>query len=126
MIARLLLAVPAAALLGAAPLPAPQGQGEPEAVESGEPVNCIPVRRIRNTRVRSDRVIDFQVSNREFYRNELPHDCPGLGFERRISYQVRTSSLCSVDTVTVLESSLQRGATCGLGTFQPMKTVAAK
>ena len=73
----------------------------------------------------SDRVIDFVMRGgargRRVYRNTLPSDCPGLGFERRISYTTSLSQLCSADLITVFTTApVQRGATCGLGPFQPV------
>ena len=55
-------------------------------------------------------------------RNTLPYSCPSLGFEERFTYSVTNGELCAVDTITVLESAggLSRGATCGLGNFQPV------
>jgi len=87
----------------------------------GEPVNCIPLRSIRETRVRDDSTIDFYMAGRRVYRNRLPLPCPSLGFEERFSYSTSLSQLCSVDSITVLYSSPpQRGASCGLGKFQPI------
>ncbi len=98
----------------------------PEATPDGEPVNCIRASQIDRTVVHSDSVIDFHMKGRKVYRNELPSACPGLGFNRTIQYEVRANDLCSVDTITVLETpGLMRGATCGLGTFQPVTLTPA-
>ncbi len=96
-------------------------------VANGQAVDCIPIRSIRNSNVRDDRTIDFQVSNRKIYRNTLPQSCPSLGFEKRFSYRTSLSQLCSVDIITVLTNygpGLQPGASCGLGQFQPMEKPA--
>ena len=96
-------------------------------VAKGEPVDCINIRSIRSSRVRDDRTIDFEVSNRKIYRNTLPNSCPNLGFEKRFSYRTSISQLCSVDIITVLWNvgpGLQPGASCGLGKFQPMEKPA--
>lgn len=91
------------------------------AVKSGEPVDCIETSRIRSTEVRGDNVIDFELIGGGVYRNVLPAACPALGFEERFSYKTSTSRLCSIDTVTVLDSpGLTAGPTCGLGNFQPI------
>jgi hypothetical protein len=69
------------------------------------------------------------MGNRKIYRNTLPNSCPTLGFEKRFSYRTSLSQLCSVDIITVLYnvgSSLQPGASCGLGKFQPMERPARK
>jgi len=88
---------------------------------AGKPVNCVPIRSIRETRVRDDSTIDFYMAGRRVYRNRLPLPCPGLGFEEGFSYSTSLSQLCSVDIITVLYSSpAQRGTSCGLGKFQPI------
>jgi hypothetical protein len=87
----------------------------------GKAESCIPLHTIRNTRVRSDSVIDFYTHGRKVYRNTLPHSCPQLGFEERFSYQTSLSQLCSTDIITVLTGpGISRGASCGLGQFQPV------
>ena len=93
----------------------------PDATPTGKPQSCIPLYAIRNTEVRSDRVIDFITSGGRAYRNVLPQDCPTLGFEERFSYETSLSQLCSTDIITVLYTSpVSRGPSCGLGTFQPV------
>lgn len=91
--------------------------------EGAAPVDCIQLQQIRNSNVRSDSVIDFQMSNGRVYRNTLPNSCPQLGFERRFAYKTSLSQLCSVDIITVLTNigpGISRGASCGLGKFQEM------
>lgn len=111
----------ATALLLAAPVAAGKQKPIPAATPSGNPVNCVPLRQIRETRVRSDQVIDFYMNGRKVYRNELPIACPQLGFEQRFAYRTSIGQLCSVDTITVLVGTgIQRGVTCGLGNFQPV------
>jgi hypothetical protein len=93
-----------------------------EARPVGAPVDCLPVRMIRNTRVLSDTVIDFHTSGGRVCRNRLDQDCPGLGFEERFSYRTSTDRLCSVDAITVLQVGGQpAGASCGLGSFQQVQ-----
>ena len=92
------------------------------AVKDGEPVDCIETTRIRSTDVHGDGVIDFELNGGKVYRNVLPVACPSLGFDERFAYKTSISRLCSVDTITVLQSpGLSPGPTCGLGTFQPVK-----
>ena len=90
---------------------------------SGKAVDCVPLRQINNTRVRDDKTIDFHMLGGKIYRNTLPHSCPGLGFEEKFMYKTSLSQLCSVDIITVLTDAggLSRGASCGLGKFQPME-----
>jgi hypothetical protein len=94
----------------------------PNATPTGPAVSCVTSSRISETRVRSDRVIDFVMNNRKVYRNTLPNSCPGLGFNETILYKTQTNELCSVDIITVLQQpGLTRGASCGLGQFQPVE-----
>ncbi len=114
-----------AALAGSALAPAAARPLKPEQEAkiqpAGEPVNCIEPSRIRETRVRDDKTIDFYMQNRQVYRNTLPQSCPELGFEERFGYTTSINQLCSVDIIHVLHSSPPlRGASCGLGKFQPI------
>ena len=113
----LLIALAAAAI--AAPVAA-RDTGVPAATPNGKPIDCVRLNDVRETHVRSDQVIDFEMRDRKILRNTLPYACPSLGFEERFTYSVSNGELCSVDTITVLQSSADRGATCGLGNFQPV------
>lgn len=95
----------------------------PEAVVEGEAVDCIQLSHIRDSRVHSNNVIDFHMNNGQVYRNTLPNACPQLGFEEAFSYKTSLSKLCSVDIITVIRKGggPMQGASCGLGTFQPVK-----
>jgi hypothetical protein len=91
---------------------------------AGPAKSCIPIAQIRETRVRDDRTIDFVMNGRTVYRNTLPSPCPELGVERRFGYETSLSQLCSTDIVTVLRTGpVYRGASCGLGQFQPVTGV---
>jgi hypothetical protein len=95
----------------------------PAATPAGEPRNCVPITQLRESLVRSDRVIDFRTTGGRdrFYRVTLPQSCPGLGFERRFSYATSLSQLCAQDIITVLyQTGPVRGASCGLAPFQPV------
>jgi hypothetical protein len=89
--------------------------------ETGPAENCIQLVRIRDTRVRDDQTIDFNLVDGSVWRNRLPYECPGLGFEERFAYRTSLTQLCNVDTITVLHSDGSRGASCGLGQFQPVE-----
>ena len=100
---------------------APAADRVPVAMPAGESRNCIPLAQIRRTAVRDDRTIDFFTGGGRVYRNVLPSACPQLGFERRFAYGTSLGELCSTDMITVLfEAPLMRGASCGLGKFQPV------
>jgi hypothetical protein len=114
-----------AAILFAAALGAPADSKKretPVATPTGAPVSCLTLSQIRETRVRDDRTIDFYTSGGKVYRNTLPNNCPELGFNEGFSYSTSINQLCSVDIITVLRRAggLQRGASCGLGKFQPV------
>lgn len=93
----------------------------------GEPVNCLPIQSIRESRVRDDWTIDFRTNNNRWYRNTLPNRCNGLGFERAFSYATSLSQVCNVDIITVIANTggpgpINRGS-CGLGQFTPVELV---
>jgi hypothetical protein len=88
---------------------------------AGKAVSCIPIRQIRESRVRDDQTIDFYMNGKTVYRNVLPNSCSSLGFEQRFSYKTSLSQLCSTDIITVLHSpGITPGVSCGLGQFQPV------
>jgi hypothetical protein len=114
----------ATALLSLAGMAGAKGRDIPAATPNGEAVNCLSIPQIRETRVRSDSVIDFYTAGGKVYRNTLPNSCPSLGFEQRFAYETSLSQLCNVDIISVLQSfggDLRRGASCGLGKFQPVQ-----
>jgi hypothetical protein len=92
------------------------------AVPAGPTTDCVELNRIKSTQVLSDRIIDFEMRDGRVLRNVLPGSCPGLAFNEGFSYSTSLSRLCSVDIITVLERAggLRRGASCGLGPFQPV------
>ena len=92
----------------------------------GEAENCVSIAQIRNTRVRDDRTIDFEMTGTRVYRNTLPASCPRLGFEEAFTYSTSISRLCNTEIIYVLESTggdLRRGAGCGLGDFVPVEYI---
>jgi len=117
--------VPILAALALATIAAPGAASDrdevPAATPDGEPRDCVPLRSLRESLVRSDRVIDFRISGNRYYRVTLPQACPGLNFERRFAYKTSLSVLCAQDIITVLQSPPpSRGASCGLAPFQPV------
>ncbi len=101
----------------------------PAAPPAGPSRNCVPITQLRDSLVRSDRVIDFRTTGGRdrYYRVTLPQSCPGLGFERRFSYATSIGQLCAQDIITVLyqDGGLTRGASCGLAPFQPVTITRA-
>jgi hypothetical protein len=127
-----LIALPAALLAGCATTSTPVASTTPAsapvvaaAVDNSK--SCISLRSIRESRVRSDSIIDFIMNDGKTYRNTLPFSCPALGFERAYSYETSLSQLCSVDIITVITQGAgpARGASCGLGKFVPYTPVPA-
>ncbi len=114
------IALAAAALLAASgslyaadPAPAPA---------SPEAKNCIPLSSIRDTKVLDDSTILFNMNGGETLVNHLPHRCGGLGSEKAFGYETSLSELCSTDIIWVVRQTAgrpERGASCGLGKFEP-------
>ena len=104
----------------------PQSKAPPVEV-LGEAVDCVTISRIRDTVVHDDYTIDFKLSGGEIFRNTLPYRCPQLGFEESFGYEADIDALCSVDTITVIQSGASgRGPRCGLGKFVPIKYPEAR
>jgi hypothetical protein len=118
------LAVTLAVLAVAAPGSA-RNRGVPDATPTGDAVSCVSLIQIRASHVRSDQVIDFEMSGGRYYRNTLPQSCPQLGFEERFGYETSLNQLCSTDIIHVIPQGGIGGASCGLGKFQPVKLVKA-
>ena len=90
---------------------------------TGPARTCVPLQQIRNSQVRSDRVIDFTSgAGRQAYRVVLNQACPQLGFEQRFAYATSLTQLCAQDIITVLQGpQVMRGASCGLAPFVPVE-----
>jgi hypothetical protein len=116
--------VPLAAMLLLSACSSGDGDGRRQQtvwVKDGEPVNCISRSQVRSIRIIDDRTIDFEMTGRRAYRNELPFPCFGLSFNSAIRLNSRTSQLCRVDSFTIRSlGGGWGGSTCQLGQFQPM------
>lgn len=96
----------------------------PAAHPVGEPVSCIPLVQIRESKVRDDWTIDFVGAGNRVWRNALTHRCSSLGMERAITYETSLSQLCNTDIVYVLRNiggRPERGPSCSLGQFVPVR-----
>jgi hypothetical protein len=94
----------------------------------GAQKSCVDLGRVRDTTVIDDHTILFTLRNGDILLNYLPHACPDLAREKRFSYRVTANRLCDVDTITVLQDfglGLGPGATCRLGSFNPITKEAA-
>jgi hypothetical protein len=101
----------------------------PAATVLGPGESCINRSQVRNTVVRSDQVIDFEMQGGKVYRNTLQSRCPGLGWDRSITYETSIDQLCRPQIVYALQNiggTLQRGAGCSLGEFVPVEYVKAR
>ena len=102
------------------------GAGAPAVKVLGEAKSCINRNQIRQTRVQTDQVIDFEMRGGDTYRSILPNRCPGLAIERSFTYNTSIDQLCSAEIIYVLQNIggvPQRGAGCGLGRFVPVEYV---
>jgi hypothetical protein len=101
----------------------------PAATVLGPGQNCIDRAQIRQSVVRSDSVIDFEMAGGRVYRSTLPQRCPGLGLERAITYETSINQLCTQQIVYALQNIAgvpQRAAACSLGEFVPVEYVKDK
>lgn len=106
------------------PTDANPAAGAPAVTVVGEAQNCVNRSQVRQTIVRSDRVIDFEMNGGKVFRNTLTQNCPGLGLDRAITYETSIDQLCSPQIVYTLQNIAgrpQRGAGCSLGKFVPVK-----
>lgn len=88
-----------------------------------EAQDCISTSRIRRTDVLDDQTIVFFMHGSDIYLNKLPHRCNGLRRSDAFSYEVRTSQLCHVDMIRLIDTfggEIRRGVACGLGKFRPI------
>ena len=87
------------------------------------PQNCVALVSIDRTHVIDDQTILFYMRNDDVFRNYMPRKCPGLERQDRFMYETRSSRLCDIDMITVLEqwgTRLEPGFTCRLGDFHPL------
>ena len=99
--------------------PAPAPAAPTAAAPQGQ--SCVELTRIREAKVIDDRTIDFYLRDGQVLRNQLPNQCPQLGFEKAFSYSTSLTKLCSTDIITVIQTGggPRTGASCGLGSFVP-------
>ena len=126
----LALALPPLIAISCAPVERPTdanpAAGAPAVTVVGEAQRCIMRDRVRQTLVRTNRVIDFEMQTGKVYRSTLPYSCPGLSFDQGITYETSINQLCSNQIVYSLENIggfPRRGAGCSLGEFVPVEYV---
>lgn len=100
--------------------------GAPAVTVLGAAERCIMRDRVRQTLVRTNRVIDFEMQSGKVYRSVLPNSCPGLSLDQAIAYETSINQLCSNQIIYSLENIggvPRRGAGCSLGEFVPVEYV---
>lgn len=135
MTPRLLALVPLAALAASCAPSGPTSRAAADDADAarvpavtvlGKGQSCINRDQIRATVVRSGDVIDFEMNSGKVYRNTLKSRCPGLDWDRAITYETSINQLCSpqiVYSLTNIGGVPQRGAGCSLGEFVPVEYV---
>lgn len=135
MTPRLLALLPLAALAASCAPTDPAARAEADAARVpavkvlGEGQTCIMRDQVRASVVRSGSVIDFEMTSGKVYRNTLKSRCPGLDWDRAITYETSINQLCSpqiVYSLTNIGGVPQRGAACSLGPFVPVEYVKDK
>jgi len=92
----------------------------------GDAETCIRTQAIRQSRVRSDQVIDFEMTGGRVFRSTLPNRCPRLGFEEAFTFSTSINQLCKqtiIRVITPVAGEFDTGAACGLGEFVPVEYV---
>ncbi|WP_301752121.1 hypothetical protein [uncultured Erythrobacter sp.] len=132
MLSRCLTLAPLPLILAACAPTDPAARADADAARTpavkvlGAGQNCIDRSQIRSTVVRTDRVIDFEMNGGKVYRSTLKNRCPGLGWDRAITYETSVNQLCTqqiVYSLTNIGGVPQRGAGCSLGEFVPVEYV---
>ena len=93
---------------------------EEEEEEEYNTLNCINIKRMRNTKVVDDLRILFYMRGGSDYVNILPRQCRGLSREGRFSYRVSANTLCKQDSIRILRygaTGFEEGNSCRLGSF---------
>ncbi len=100
--------------------------GAPAVTVLGAGQRCIMRDQVRQTVVRNNRVIDFEMQSGKVFRSTLTQPCPGLSFDRAITYETSINQLCTQQIVYALQNIggvPRRGAGCSLGEFVPVDYV---
>ncbi|HWM30046.1 MAG TPA: hypothetical protein VNQ14_16405 [Woeseiaceae bacterium] len=88
-----------------------------------EAEHCVRVDDVDDIDIVDAETLIFRMRGGEVYRNDLPHECPGMRSSDTLMYRSSVGKLCSVDIVTVLEDwgfGFAPGVSCGLGMFHPI------
>ena len=94
-----------------------------EDAKDPETKRCLRLSQVDTTKVIDSRHIVFEMKDNSLYVTRLPHRCPGLRPNTSWMHSTHSNDICDLDTITVLDNfggGFQRGATCGLGKFEPL------
>lgn len=111
----------AAAMLAAGSTVAQEESDAPE--RDMDKKHCVRVVAIDNIDIVNDDTLIFKMRGGAYYRNDLPHRCPGMRRTDTLMYRASTGMLCNVDIITVLDDwgfGFSPGVSCGLGMFTPV------
>ena len=89
-------------------------------VARGKPVTCLTQHRIDGQRVVDKRTILFRIG-RQWYRNDLPYECPALKDDAIIVTRSTNGESCSGDIIRLVDrsSGFDLGS-CAYGQFTPV------
>jgi hypothetical protein len=97
--------------------------------ERDEPLRCLSMNSIRETKVLDDYRVLFFQGRETVFLNRLDRECLGLARSGTFSYKVQSGArharLCSTDSITVIETT-GRGLNCGLGLFERLSVDQAE
>lgn len=87
---------------------------------TGESVDCLPLRNIRETKPVSDYALFVQGTGGAYYINEFDDRCFNLAREKRYVHNAVVPRMCKGDVIRVLDSSGSRGSSCVIGAFEEL------
>ncbi len=91
--------------------------------KTGETVNCISLRRVKDTDAVDDYTMLIEASGGDMYLNELSGRCIGLSFEQRYIHKASQSQMCRGDIIQVIDAFGKPRGSCGLGDFEKLSKI---
>ena len=89
---------------------------------AAESTRCLSTSRYQSVEVIDDRHLLFKGSGNRGWVNELRNRCPGLRRNDVLLFELNTSQVCQLDTVTTIDRGMwiwrNAGPTCTLGPFR--------
>ena len=84
--------------------------------------NCVQTRTLKSTAVVDDYNVLFVRKGNSVLHNLLPRECRGLSVTKQFSYKTTGGSLCSQDTIRVINTQGRESTACPLGKFYEIDT----